>query len=104
MTFCCIVTNKTSAQEKGKVLTVRTLEVVDDSYQGKIVIMEEDGKTSEIKLQRFKPGVFVDNSKRIHEALNSVIERGYKIIGTSGGAGAVFLVTNYIFQKDESKK
>ena len=92
------------AQTSGKFLTLRTLEVVDDNYQGKIVIIDEEGKTTEIKLLKFKPGIFTENSKRIHDAINDVVGKGYKMVGSSGGAGAVFLVTTYIFQKDAEKK
>lgn len=80
------------------------MEVIDDNYQGKIVIIDEDGNTKEEKLLKFKPGVFVENSKRIHEAINEVIEKGYKLVGTSGGAGQVFLITTFLFQKVEPKK
>jgi hypothetical protein len=88
------------AQSAAKFLTVRTLEVVDDNYQGKIVIIDEDGKVTEIKLLKFKPGVFTENSKRIHDAINEVTSKGYSMVGSSGGAGAVFLITTYLFQKN----
>ena len=92
------------AQTVEKFLTVRTLEVVDDNYQGKIVIMDEDGNVTEKKLLKFKPGIFAENSKRIHEAINEVVGRGYRMVGSSGGAGQIFLVTTYLFQKDQAKK
>jgi len=93
-----------TAQNTGKFLTVRTLEVIDDNYQGKIVILDEEGKMTEIKLLKFKPGIFSENSKRIHDAINEVVGRGYKMVGSSGGAGQIFLVTTYLFQKEEPKK
>jgi len=92
------------AQSSGKFLSVRTLEVIDDNYQGKIVIIDEDGKITETKLLKFKPGIFAENSKRIHDAINDVVGRGYKMVGSSGGAGQIFLVTTYLFQKEEVKK
>jgi hypothetical protein len=93
-----------NAQSTEKLLTIRTLEVIDDTYQGKIVIVDEDGKVTELKLLKFKPGVFAENSKRIHEAINDVLAKGYKMVGSSGGAGQIFLITTYLFQKEELKK
>lgn len=92
-----------SAQTSGKFLTVRTLETVDDNYQGKIVILDEEGEMKEIKLLKFKPGIFAENSKRIHDAINEVVGKGYKMVGSSGGAGQIFLVTTYLFQKEDKK-
>jgi len=96
--------NNLMAQTSGKFMTVRTLETIDDNYQGKIIILDEDNKLTEIKLLKFKPGVFSENSQRIHEAINNVVGKGYKMVGSSGGAGASFLVTTYLFQKEEPKK
>jgi hypothetical protein len=89
---------KPSAQ--GKYLTVRTIEVFNGIWDSKIVILYEDGKVEEIELEKFRSRNFTDNSKKIHDAINAVANKGYTLISSSSGTGDAVIISSFIFTRN----
>lgn len=81
-----------------KYATIRVLE----AYTGdsRIVTIYEDGKVEEIELEHFRQKNFTDNSKKIHDAINAVANKGYQLVSSSSGSGDATIITSFVFTKN----
>ena len=87
----------------GKYLTMRVIEVSQGVINSdpKIIIIDELGKTEEIPLENTKTKTMLSNYIKIHETLNEVSSRGYKLLNfTTASIGNVAIYNTYIFIKE----
>jgi hypothetical protein len=92
---------KTPPPSGYRYLTVRTIEVINGMWDSKIVIIDENGDTEEIALDKFRSKNFTDNSKKIHEVLNQMAARGYRCVSSGSGNGDALIISTYMFEKTQ---
>jgi len=83
--------------EDEKILIVRTVEVATGGNSA-ITIVNEDGKMEKINLENLPKGIS-SNVITINKALNSITEKGYRLISTSGSGDNVLTIATYTFVK-----
>jgi len=93
----------TSSADEGneKFLTVRVIEAQSGLIGSFIIIVDENGKQETIELEKIgtKTASYVKNATQINNTLNSIGEKGYKLVGQSGGFDQFMLTTTYTFAK-----
>ena len=87
--------------ENEKILTVRVIEAQGAFLGSFIVIVDENGKQETVDLERLaaKKSPFIDNVVKINNTLNSITDKGYKLVAQSGGNDQYCFTTIYTFVK-----
>lgn len=88
---------------KNEILIVRTFEEVGTMYNSTLAISDGSEVKFTKELKTVKPKNLGDNIEILAVVILEVKRQGYKLIGTNsggGGGGGIFVITNYIFQKE----
>ena len=95
------VASPSGNDENEKFLTMRVIEVQGAFLGSFIVIVDENGKQETIELDRLatKKEPFINNVTKINNTLNSISDKGYKLVSQSGGNDQYCLTTIYTFVK-----
>jgi len=80
------------------ILTMRVVEATAGTNSS-ISIVDENGKLEKIELGKPTKDISV-NMVKINKALNSIIERGYRLVSTAGSGDNYVIVTTYTFVKE----
>jgi hypothetical protein len=84
-----------------KILTVRVVECQTAAVGSFITIVDESGKQEVVDLDRLglKKNPYVSNMVKINNTLNSITDKGYKLVFTAGGGDQFIIYTTYTFVK-----
>jgi hypothetical protein len=95
------VTNPPANEGKEKFLTMRVTEAQGAALGSFIIIVDENGKQEIVELKRLATSKtpFINNAIQINNTLNSIGERGYKLVAQSGGNDSFVITTTYTFVK-----
>jgi hypothetical protein len=95
------VTNPSANDGNEQFLTIRVIEAQGAFLGSFIVIADENGKQEIIELEKLaaKKSPFINNVVKINSTLNSLAEKGYKLIAQSGGNDQYCLTATYTFVK-----
>ena len=93
------VSDGNSANEKDQqFLTVRVFEATQVSSF--IIIVDENGKQETVELEKpVKKEPLISNVVKINKTLNSIGEKGYKLVSQSGAGDPYVILTTYTFVK-----
>ena len=81
-----------------KYATLTFWEPPNSLYKSEIIIIYEDGKTEEIDLTMAKnTKTAVENTQKLNETINTVCNKGYKIVCVTSRAGG--FLTTYTLEK-----
>ncbi|MDR2010314.1 MAG: hypothetical protein LBQ22_07520 [Bacteroidales bacterium] len=96
-----LVSTSTGNEEAEKFLTVKVVETQGAAISSFIIIVDENGKQETVELTKLatKRDIFCDNVIQVNQTLNSIGEKGYKLVGQSGGNDQFSLTTVYTFVK-----
>jgi len=94
------VTNP-SNEGNEKYLTVKVMEAQGAALGSFMIIVDENGNQETIVLEKLaaKKDPFVNNAIKINKTVNSIGEKGYKLVAQSGGNDQFCLTTTYTFVK-----
>ena len=84
-----------------KILTVKVIEAQGAFLGSFIIIVDENGEQETVELERLvaKKSPFINNVVQINKTLNSIADKGYKLVSQSGGNDQYCLTTVYTFVK-----
>jgi len=100
--FLGFVTNPPASEGNEKILTVKVAEarggttISSDSF---IIIVDENGQQETIDLEKLNKKTTVTNAVKINNTLNSIVDKGYKLVSTAGGGDVYIIYTTYTFVK-----
>ena len=84
---------------KNKFLTVKSIESSNILYDSHILVVDENGKASEVELPLFKLRNIEISTIKLTEVLNKIGSRGYELHSTTATAYTDFYVNTYTFIK-----
>ena len=86
------------SENETEILTMRVVEATKGEHSA-ITIVNENGKTEKINLEAVPKGL-VTNVAITNKALNSITEKGYKLVATAGSGDNFIIITTYTFVKN----
>lgn len=82
-----------------KFLTVKSVEIPNGLYDSYIVTIDENGKTEEVELEKFRPRNIISNAVKLSDIINKVANKGYELHSFTSTSDATFMVNTYLFIK-----
>jgi hypothetical protein len=82
-----------------KFLTVKSVESVDPLFTSLILIVDENGKASDVELKKFKIQNMEENVIILTDVLNKIGSRGYDLHSTTSTFVTHYHVNTYTFIK-----
>lgn len=82
-----------------KFLTVKTIESISPLFASHILVVDENGKSSDVELATFKLQNMEENVIKLTDVLNKIGSRGYDLHSTTSCVANGFHIDTYTFIK-----
>lgn len=86
-------------QTQNKFLTVKSVESLSGLIDSFILIIDENGKTEEIELEKFRAKNITSNALKLSEIINNKGAKGYELVTATSSGDQYIIVNTYIFVK-----
>lgn len=86
-------------EQSNKYLLVKSVECWSGLVDSYIITIDENGKTEQIELEKFRPKNIASNAIKLNEVINKIGANGYELKSTTSTGDQNFIIKDYYFMK-----